>query len=427
MTRQILVIGSGGREHAICWKLAQSAHVDKIYCAPGNGGTAQTAKTENVAIPVMDFKALIAFAKKHKIDMTVVGPDNPLAEGIVDAFEAESLRIFGPTRQAAQLESSKVFAKQFMAQHKLPTARFGVFDTKKTALAFCKANDWARVIKVDGLALGKGVYVCDTLPECETALVEIFQAKRFGTAGAQVIIEERLYGPEISLMILSDGKTLLPFASSQDYKRRLDGNKGPNTGGMGAFSPVPCYPDYQWAIHEKILEPLQKALQEADFTYKGVLYAGLLIHDHQPYLLEFNARFGDPETQCLLPRLETDLFELFEACIDGMLDRQQLTWIHETCACVVLVANTYPETGSSGKYITIGKLPEDVTVFHAGTSQNEQGDLLTNGGRILNVVAKGMSSDHAVHQAYEAISHIAFEGMAYRKDIARDASLCLSY
>jgi len=424
--KQVLVIGGGGREHALCWKLAQSPQVAKIYCAPGNAGTAQELKTQNVALSVMDFQGLLEFARKNKIDLTIVGPDNPLAEGIVDFFERAGQQIFGPNQEAARLESSKVFAKRFMKANHIPTAKFEVFDSEKKAVAFCHANDWARVIKVDGLALGKGVYVCDSLKDCELALAEIFQAQRFGISGAEVVIEERLFGPEISLMILSDGKTLLPFTSSQDYKRRFEGNKGPNTGGMGAFSPVPFYPDYERVIQEKILEPLEEALQQADFTFKGVLFAGILIHQQKPYVLEFNARFGDPETQCLLPRLQNDLYELLQACVDSTLNEQELIWDEETRTCLVLVHKHYPESGSKGKYITVGKLADDVLLFHAGTARDQDGELVTQGGRVLNIVSKGISPDQAILRAYKSISAIGFEGMAFRKDIAKDVSLCLS-
>ncbi len=425
MQQKILVVGSGGREHALCWKLAQSNKVAQIFCAPGNGGTASEQKTENIAIPVSDFNALMAFAKKHSIDLTVIGPDNPLADGIVDAFEAEGLRVFGPRQAAAKLESSKVFAKQFMQQNQLPTARFAVFDTEAPALAFCRENDWARVIKVDGLALGKGVYVCDSVEECEQALKEIFGTGRFGASASQVVVEERLYGPEISLMVLSDGKTLRPMASSQDYKRRFDGNKGPNTGGMGSYSPAPIYEPYAEAIQQEVIAPLEVALQQAPFEFKGLLYVGVLIHDNKPYILEFNARFGDPETQCLLPRLESDLVDLFNACIDGTLADATMEWTANSAVCVVLTAGSYPESGAKGLPITLKPMPESVVLFHAGT-QLQSDQLEAHGGRVLNIVGLGETLEGAASKAYDAIQFVRFDGMAFRRDIAQGVSLCLS-
>jgi phosphoribosylamine---glycine ligase len=426
MDYKVLVIGAGGREHALCWKLAQSDFVAKIYCAPGNAGTANEIKTENVPLSVSDFPNLVDFAKAHQIDLTVVGPDNPLADGIVDIFLDEGLRIFGPSRQAARLEGSKVFAKQFMKFHELPTTRFEVFENARDGLEFCKTNDWARVIKVDGLALGKGVYVCDSLQECETALTEIFTQKRFGESGSKVVIEERLFGPEISLMVMCDGTKMLPLASSQDYKRRFEENKGPNTGGMGVYSPVPIYQDYEARIQAVILDPLEEALRVGDIEYKGLLYLGLMIHEEEPYILEFNARFGDPEAQCLLPRLENDLYLLMEACVEGTLSQYRLSWTDKAGVCVVLTADTYPESGSKDVPIQVDTLPPGVRLFHAGTKLTGDGMLVTNGGRVLNVVALGDTHELAAKHAYQAIERIQFDGMAFRRDIAKDVTLCLS-
>lgn len=423
--KTVLVVGAGGREHALCWKLAQSDHVETIYCAPGNGGTASTLKTQNIPIAVSDFETLAQFAKERHVDLAVIGPDNPLAEGIVDVFDAHGILTFGPNQHAAQLESSKAFAKQFMKANNLPTARFEVFEDKAQAAAFCQQNDWARVIKVDGLALGKGVFVCDTLADCDVALSDIFDANRFGASAARVLVEERLYGPEISLLMLCDGQRLLPLAPSQDYKRRFEGNQGPNTGGMGVFSPVPLYDTLETQILEQVVRPLEQALQAADFTFKGLLYAGLLIHEGQPYLLEFNARFGDPETQCLLPRLQSDLFELLEASAKGDLSNTAIQWAPEASVCVVLCAQNYPESSSQNKPISIEALPQGVTVFHAGTKL-EFNQLLTSGGRVLNVVALGTTHEAAAQRAYSALTAIAFEDMAYRRDIAKDVALCPS-
>lgn len=425
MGKKVLVVGSGGREHALCWKLAQSPQVEQVFCAPGNGGTAQEAKTENIPIAPGDFVALIHFAKTQQVDLTVIGPDNPLADGIADAFQAEGLQVFGPTREAARLESSKVFAKQFMRDHGIPTARFEVFEAQAEALAFCRANPWARVVKVDGLALGKGVYVCDTLEACEQALAEIFENRRFGQSGSRVVVEERLQGPEVSLMVLCDGKTMRPMASSQDYKRRFNDNRGPNTGGMGAYSPVPNYGDYQARVAAQVLVPLEAALKDAPFTYQGVLYVGLLIQDGEPYVLEFNARFGDPETQCLLPRLQNDLYELFVACVQGTLEQQELIWTSKSAVCVVACAESYPEQGSRDVPITLGPVPSGVIRFHAGTRREEEGALVTNGGRVLNVVGMADTLEDAVKRAYQGLDAVRFEGMAFRTDIAKDARLCL--
>ncbi len=426
MTKKVLVIGSGGREHALCWKLAQSDKITEIYCAPGNGGTAQERKTANVPIAIFDFEALVGFAREKQIDLTIVGPDNPLADGIVDVFQAAGLKIFGPTKKAAQLESSKAFAKYFMQTYKLPTAQFEVFGSHDEALSFCMANEWARVIKVDGLALGKGVYVCDTLLECETALTDIFKFKRFGDSGAKVVIEERLEGPEISLMVLSDGKTLAPMASSQDYKRRFEDNQGPNTGGMGSFSPAPLYESLIPKIEETILKPLAKGLQESEIGFQGVLYVGLLIQNGEPYVLEFNARFGDPEAQCLLPRLESDLYTLFESCTNGTLHQQTMRWTEQSCVCTVLVAETYPEKSLKDVPITINETPSDIMVFHAGTKYDEEGILVTNGGRILNIVGMADTLERASRKVYDVIEEIEFEGMTCRQDIAKDVAACPS-
>ncbi|MCA9797967.1 MAG: phosphoribosylamine--glycine ligase [Cyanobacteria bacterium HKST-UBA04] len=416
-TYNVMVVGAGGREHALCWKLAQSSLVAKIYCAPGNGGTATEEKTTNVDIAADDVAGLLAFAKENDVYLTVVGPEAPLAQGIVDAFEAEKLKIFGPTQAQARLEASKAYAKAVLRDLNIPTADFGVFDNKVDALTFCHANDWARVIKVDGLAAGKGVMVCDSVSECEHALAEVFDNQRFGESGRTVVIEERLNGPEISLMVLCDGKFLLPMASSQDYKRRFDNNAGPNTGGMGAFSPVPSYQELQPRIQQKILDPLQAALDAGTFSFKGLLYIGLMIQDNQPYVLEFNVRFGDPETQCLLPRLENDFFMILEACTLSCLYSYSLFWQPKVAVGTVLSAEGYPEVSSKGVPITIGQPNELVKVFHAGTRLDDQQQLVTNGGRIFNVVALGETYDEARLHGQQAIGAIHFDGKAFRTDI----------
>ncbi|HEY9791084.1 MAG TPA: phosphoribosylamine--glycine ligase [Candidatus Obscuribacterales bacterium] len=431
---KVLVVGGGGREHAIAWKLAQSGKVARIFCAPGNGGTACEAKTSNVDIGVMDFPKLAEFAKKEKVDLVVVGPDDPIADGAVDYFEAQGLQAFGPSKKAAQLEASKVFAKEFMVEHHIPTARYLVFDNLQQAVDAVREHPWARVIKADGLALGKGVFVCDDADEACSALHAIFRERRFGDAGRKVLLEERLNGEELSLLMFCDGKRLVTMPASRDHKRRFDGDRGPNTGGMGAYSPVDLYKHCESAIEEQVLEPLRKVLQSRQFEYKGVLYMGLMIqikHDdqgkslYQPYVLEFNARFGDPETQAILPLLKSDLSDIFLACCDGTLAQLDLEWSKEASCCVVAAAETYPESGSRGEAITLGKLPADTFVFQAGTS-GQCGKLITNGGRVLSVVGVAPGLEAAAERAYAGLTRVSFSGMAYRKDIARRAtSACL--
>lgn len=431
---KILVIGAGGREHAICWKLAQSPHAARIYCAPGNGGTAGEQKTENVDIPASDFAQLADFARLNQIDLVVVGPDNPLAEGIVDYLQERNLPVFGPTREQAKLEWSKAHAKQFLSQVGIPTARFAVCHSLEQAQKAVSQMPWARVVKVDGLALGKGVYVCDSEDEALGALSEIFSAKRFGQAGHAVVLEERLVGEEISLLAFCDGKTLQLMPPCQDHKRRFDGDYGPNTGGMGAYSPVPLYDQCHRSIASEILAPLQKALSSGTLSYKGVLYIGLMVTkesnsaglDYQPYVLEFNARFGDPETQALLPRLHSDLLPVLWACTQGNLAQVDLRWSEEAACCVVAVCESYPESSSKGELITIGSLPPGTKLFQAGTAW-KGGRLETAGGRILATTGLAANLEEAAARAYSGLQNISFAGMAYRTDIARRAAKqCLS-
>lgn len=440
MTKQkILVIGSGGREHALCWKLAQSPLVDRVYCAPGNGGTALQERVENVAIGVMDFRALSEFARLQAINLVVVGPDNPLAEGIVDALTADGLRVFGPTRKASRLEWSKSFAKQFMAKAGIPTARFTVVNSMDEGLEAVRSNDWARVIKADGLALGKGVYVCDTQEEALEALKEIFLDKKFGDSGNTVVIEEKLTGEELSLLLLFDGKTLVELAPCQDHKRRFDEDRGPNTGGMGAYSPVSVYEDMKDRIKKDVLDPLKLALVESDLDYRGVIYVGLMmgsvaragVAEHSlpaatPYVLEFNSRFGDPETQVIMPRLRSDLLPALFACVDGNLNEIKMEWSPDAACCVVAVGKDYPSSSSKGAVITTGTIPHNVVVYHAGTRAVD-GRAITDGGRVLNVTALANDMKGAIDLAYSALREINFEGMDYRKDIGRRAfKKCLS-
>ncbi|HEY9714370.1 MAG TPA: phosphoribosylamine--glycine ligase [Chroococcales cyanobacterium] len=436
----LLVIGAGGREHALVWKLAQSPAVGSILCAPGNGGTAGASKAKNIAVlnRAEDFAALAETCKSEKIDLVVVGPDNPLAEGIVDYLTAHGIRTFGPTKEQAKLEWSKAHAKRFMKRIGLPTARYAEFDNLDDALNTVREYDWARVIKVDGLALGKGVFVCDSEEEAETALRTIFEDKTFGDAGHKVVIEEKLVGEEISLLMLVDGKTLKVLEPCQDHKRRFDGDRGPNTGGMGAYSPVDAFKDLDAVIEKTIIMPLKRALEEGTLDFKGVLYAGLLIGASEtsgnvgrvrtPYVLEFNARFGDPETQALMPRLDCDLLPLLWACTSGQLSETELKWSADKSCCVVAVADKYPAASANSKDqpISISALPDRCVLFHAGT-RAEAGKVYTNGGRVLSIVALAPSMEAASELAYKGLQSVSFNGLEFRRDIARRAfKACLS-
>ncbi len=418
----VLVIGGGGREHALVWKIAQSDRVGRVYCAPGNGGTAFESKTENVAIGVGEFEKLSQFAMEKKCELVVIGPDNPLADGIVDHMEQRGLKVFGPRKQSARLEASKSHAKEKMTELGIPTARFEVFKDKLKALEFAKTNDWARVVKDDGLALGKGVVVCDTASEVEAALERMLTPQ----GDSVVIVEEKLVGEELSLFLIIDGKNSLTLAASQDHKRRLDGDKGPNTGGMGAYSPVPLYEANKKAIDEKVVGPIVKALADGRLNYKGVLFIGIMMADDIPYVLEFNARFGDPETQAILPRLKSDIVPLLLASVEGTLPSVSLEWDSRFSCCVVACADDYPEGSSKGKPITIGTLPPDTYLFQAGTAVNNE-VVTTNGGRVLSIVALDDDPQLAQEKAYQALRNVSFEGMDYRKDIAwRVATKCHS-
>lgn len=433
---RLLVIGSGGREHALCWKLARSSKVDRIFCAPGNGGTQQEEKTTNVPIAVSDFGEIAVFCHENKVDLVIVGPDNPLAEGIVDHLQEERIRVFGPTKEQAKLEWSKAHAKEFMTRVNLPTARYLTCHSFADAQKAVRENDWARVVKVDGLALGKGVFVCQSLDESLSALKTIFQDKSFGAAGECVVIEERIEGAELSLLMLTDGRTVLVLEPSQDYKRRFDRDEGPNTGGMGAYSPVDLYTCCKDAIDKDIVQPIKDALKNQQLDFMGVLYAGIMLVGSQedirtgrnlrPTLLEFNARFGDPETQALLPRLDSDLLPALWACTTGELDKVELEWSSDSSCCVVAVAEGYPKLSSKDKPLTIAKPEGSCFIFHAGT-KSADGQVMTNGGRILSVVATAPSMESAAALSYQALEGISFEGLDYRRDIARRAfKECLS-
>lgn len=416
---KVLVIGSGGREHAIIWKLAQSRVVDKIYCAPGNAGISEIA--ECIEVENKDFSALVDFVKYEWIDLTVVGPEEPLAKGIVDVFQKEGRRIIGPTKLAAQIESSKVFAKEFMKRHKIPTAEYKVFTSYTHAEEYIRLKGTPIVIKADGLAAGKGVFVCQNYEEAFEALRLIMKEKVFGAAGDKVVIEEFLSGKEASYLVFTDGKNIIPMVTSKDHKRLLDNDEGPNTGGMGTFSPNPIItPELEKEILETIINPTIKGLKQEGIVYKGILYAGLMIVNNKPYVLEFNCRFGDPETQVILPRLETDLVDIFMAISEQKLNKVEVKWKSDASLCVILASEGYPGKYKKGVPITgleMVKNIKDLFVFHAGTKFNEEGKIVTNGGRVLGVTALGKDIKEARQKVYSAIELIKFEGMQYRKDI----------
>jgi phosphoribosylamine---glycine ligase len=415
---KLLVIGGGGREHALAWKLTQSPRVQKVYVAPGNGGTATENGVENVAISGLP--ELIAFAKQEKIQLTVVGPEAPLAAGVVDAFRDAGLKIFGPTRAAAQLESSKDFAKSFMARHKIPTALHKTFDDAGEAKAFVTKRGAPIVIKADGLAAGKGVVVAMSVAEAHAAIDQMLTQKSLGDAGTRLVVEEFLQGEEASFIVMSDGTHVLPLATSQDHKRLRDGDEGPNTGGMGAYSPAPVVTPkvHARAMREIILPAIQGMAQDG-IPYVGFLYAGLMIdRNGTPKTLEFNCRLGDPETQPIILRLKSDLLELVERALDGTLDQIEPQWDRRAALGVVVAAHGYPEEPRKGDVITgLPKPDADCHVFHAGTKLDGK-NLVTNGGRVLCVTAMGDSVKMARVRAYEALDGIRFDGMQFRKDIA---------
>jgi phosphoribosylamine---glycine ligase len=427
---KILVIGSGGREHALVWKLAQSPHVTQMWCTPGNAGIAQERLTKNnsavecVNISADDLPKLLAFAREKKIELTVVGPDNPLALGIVDLFQQNGLRIWGPNQKAAQFESSKVFSQNFMEKYGIPTAAAGTFSDPIAAKKFTATLGGRCVVKADGLALGKGVLMCANQAEAEKAVDEIMVGKAFGAAGARVVIQEFLEGIEVSLHALCDGRTAKIFPTSQDHKRALDGDLGLNTGGMGTYSPTPFMSDAELAdAAEKILEPFMRGSAAEQINFCGILYPGVMLTKSGPKILEFNARFGDPETQVYLTRLENDLVELLDASVSGTLDKIELKWKPAASVCVVLASGGYPGNYAKGKIISgldaAAKLP-DVKVFHAGTA-NRGDEIVTNGGRVLGVTALGKDLRAAQTAAYAAVEKIKFEGAHFRRDIAAKA------
>jgi len=417
---KILVVGSGGREHALVWKLAQSKQVEKIYCAPGNAGLVSLAQL--IPLQADDLTGIVEFCQKEQIDLVVVGPELPLTLGLVDALEEKGIKAFGPNKKAAELEGSKVFAKDLMIRYRIPTARYGVFREVQAARDFARQISGPWVIKADGLAAGKGVLICSTLAETEAAIDKILVEKAFGTAGEKVLIEEFLAGEELSLMAFCDGETVVPMVSAQDHKRVFAGDQGPNTGGMGAYSPAPvATPELCKMIEEQVLQPVVKAMAQEGRTFKGILYAGLMITAQGPRVLEFNARFGDPETQVILPRLKSDLVEILLAVCAGELANLEIAWREEACATVVMASQGYPGAYESGDVITgLAEVPEDVLVFHSGTAWQE-GEIVTAGGRVLAVTALGHDLRQAVDTAYRGIAKINFAGAHYREDIASRA------
>ncbi len=416
----ILVIGSGGREHTIVWKMAQSSLVDKIFCAPGNAGIAELA--ECLEVETDNLSGLLEIARHNSIDCTIVGPEVPLSLGIVDLFEDNGYPIFGPRRKAAEIESSKVFAKQIMNKYHIPTARSQDFEDYYEALSYLEKQSFPLVIKADGLAAGKGVIITKDRFEAELALGKIMKERKFGEAGRRVLIEEFLTGEEVSMLVFSDGRNILPMITSQDHKKIGDNDEGLNTGGMGAYSPVPFFGEKEREfVLTRIFQPVISSLEREGRLFKGVLYAGLIITKEGPKVLEFNARFGDPETQVILPGLKTDLMEIILSSINGTLDRVNPVWSKQFTVCVIMTSEGYPGEYVSGKTITgLEKLNEreDIIVFHSGTKKDD-GKTVTSGGRVLGITAWSDTLKGAIDKAYQGVDEIYFEGCYYRKDIGK--------
>ena len=417
---KVLIVGSGGREHALAWKVAQSPRVDKIYCAPGNAGIAEYA--ECVPITAMEFDRLAAFAKEQAVDLTIIGMDDPLVGGIVDVFEAQGLRVFGPRKNAAILEGSKAFSKDLMKKYQIPTAAYETFDSAEAALAYLETADFPIVLKADGLALGKGVLICQNLDEAKEGVKEIMTDKKFGSAGNRLVVEEFMTGREVSVLSFVDGKTIKTMTSAQDHKRAGDGDTGLNTGGMGTFSPSPFYTDEVDDFCKKyIYQATVDAMAKEGREFKGIIFFGLMLTEKGPRVLEYNARFGDPEAQVVLPRMKNDLVDVCEACIDGKLDETDLQFEDNAAVCVVLASEGYPvkyEKGLPIRGLENFKDKEGYYVFHAGTKFD--GDtVVTNGGRVLGVTAKGENLKAARANAYEAVKWIDFDNKYYRHDIGK--------
>ncbi len=418
---KILIVGGGGREHAIAWKLAKSQKVEKLYCAPGNAGIAEVAECVNIG--VMEFDKLVAFAKEHEIDLTVVAPDDPLAAGAVDAFEAAGLRAFGPRANAAILEGSKAFSKDLMKKYGIPTAAYETFDDPEKALAYLETAKMPIVLKADGLALGKGVLICKDLEEAKAGVKTLMMDKQFGSAGDEIVIEEFMTGREVSVLSFVDGKTIKIMTSAQDHKRAKDGDQGLNTGGMGTFSPSPFYtPEVDAFCKEHIYQKTVDAMKAEGREFKGIIFFGLMLTPDGPKVLEYNARFGDPETQVVLPRMKNDLADLFEACIDGTLDQIDLEFEDNAAVCVVLASDGYPEHYEKGfeiRGLENFKDKDGYYVFHAGSKFDDQGRVVTNGGRVLGVTATGSNLKEARANAYKATEWIDFDNKYMRHDIGK--------
>ena len=412
---KVLVVGSGGREHAICWALHKSPKVTELCCAPGNGGIGEIARC--VDVKATDIPGMVAWAKENQMDFVMVAPDDPLAMGMVDAMEASGIRAFGPRANAAIIEGSKAFSKALMKKYGIPTAAYEIFTDKDAALSYVEAQGAPIVVKCDGLALGKGVVVAQTLEEAKEAVVNMMENKAFGEAGAKVVIEECMTGPEVTVLAFTDGKTIVPMPSSQDHKRAYDGDKGPNTGGMGAISPCPNYtPELAKICMDTIFLPTVKALNAEGRTFKGVIYFGMMLTPEGPKVVEYNARFGDPECQAVLSLLETDLMDILEACVDGTLDQLDVKFKDAASCCLVLASGGYPVAYEKGKEITGLDQVKDAVVFHAGTKKQD-GKFLTNGGRVLGVTAVAPTLREAVVKAYAAAGPVNFEKMHFRTDI----------
>lgn len=424
---KLLVVGGGGREHAIIKKLKENKNVEEIFACPGNGGIAADATC--VAIGAKDIDAIVTFAKEHAIDFCVVAPDDPLVLGCVDALEAEGIPCFGPNKAAAQIEGSKVFSKNLMQKYGIPTADYAVFDDPKAALSYItEQSTFPTVIKADGLALGKGVVIAQDLDEAKEAIHSIMEDKKFGDSGNKIVIEEFLEGPEVSVLSFTDGKTLVPMVSSMDHKRALDGDQGLNTGGMGTVAPNPYYTEEIAAVcMEKIFLPTLSAMQKEGCPFKGCLYFGLMLTKNGPKVIEYNCRFGDPETQVVLPLLKTDLLTIMQAVHDETLDQLEVEWKNGAAACVIIASGGYPASYKKGVPMDMGKSEnlEDITVYHAGTAL-EYGKLVTAGGRVLGVTATGDDLQDALHKAYDAVEEIHFDDMFYRKDIGQRALKALN-
>ena len=425
MGANVLVIGKGGREHALVWRLAQSARVDRVYCAPGNAGTAQDG--HNVDIDAVDFERLVRFAKKEQVGLTVVGPEEPLALGIVDHFHKAGLRIFGPAKAAAELEASKAFAKELMRNADIPTAEFRIFDHPDPARRYIETRDYPLVVKADGLAAGKGAVVCSTTEEAMAAVDLIMVKEAFGRAGRRVVVEKRLEGQELSVLAIVSGRTIIPLSPTQDHKAAFDKDQGPNTGGMGAYCPAPiATPELLHEIESTILVPTVHAMKRMRRAFHGVLYVGLMLTNQGPRVLEYNVRLGDPETQPVLMRLKTDLYDLFDAAVEDRLDQfgeERLEWDPRPAVCVVMASQGYPGTYAKGRMIegldAAAQIP-DAKVFHAGTKRIDH-RIVTDGGRVLGVTALGETLATAKMQAYRTVESLSFSGAFYRKDIADKA------